>query len=171
MKRFDVVPLTGYHSEIGLLLAALQESTREYRRYLEGIPDDALLFQARPGGHSIGGLLLHMADVELYWVVQVGAGKRVPRSLVPKYECDQYGADWPLPPPMPVADYFAILDRVRETTLETARSFHPDQLVTRKSWKAELSHRWILTHIVAHDSYHGGQAVLLRDLHAAVARS
>ena len=167
MKRFDICPLEGYHPEIGLLLATLQESTREYRRYLEGLPDEAVAFQARPGGHSIGGLLLHMADVELYWVLQVGAGKRIPRNLLPKYDCDQYGADWPAPPAMPVADYFGSLDKVRGISLEAAKGFHPDALISRKSWKAELSHRWILAHVVAHDSYHGGQAVVLRDLFEA----
>jgi uncharacterized damage-inducible protein DinB len=167
MRKLDVEPLEGYHPDVGLLLATLQESTKEYRRYLADLPDEAITYQARSGGHSIGGLLLHMADVELYWVLSVGAGRRIPRDLLPKYECDQYGADWPSPPSLSLEEYVAILDKVRDITLVTARDFHPDTIITRKSWKAELSHRWILGHVIAHDSYHGGQAVVLRDLYEA----
>ncbi|MDQ2985643.1 MAG: DinB family protein [Armatimonadota bacterium] len=171
MKRFGVAPLDGYHPEIGILLAALLESTREYRRYLEGVSEQAITYQSRPGGHSIGGLLLHMADVELYWVLQIGAGKRIPKNLLPKYACDQYAANWPTPPAMPLADYLVLLDQVRGITLATAKTFHPETLIIRKSWKAELNHRWILAHVIAHDSYHGGQAVLLCDLFGALGKA
>jgi uncharacterized damage-inducible protein DinB len=170
LKSFDVQPLPGYHPEIGLLLATLQESTREYRRFLEGLDDEGITFQARPAGHSIGGLLLHIAEVELYWIVQVGAGKRIPKGLLPDYSCSQSKGEWPPPPALPYSQYTSLLDNVREISLAAASEFQPDIRVIRKRWDAELSHRWILSHVIAHDSYHGGQAVLLRDLFDSTAR-
>lgn len=165
----DVAPLPGCHPEVGLLLAALQDSTREYRENLEGTPDEAVTWQARPGGHSIGALLLHMAEVELYWIVEVGAEKQIAEGLMPEFDVDQDAGKWPTVAALPLAEYYALLDKVREVCIETAKTFDPEKVVVPGNWSEGATLRWILAHVVGHDSYHGGQAVLMRDLFDAQA--
>lgn len=124
---------------------------------------ETLTWQPFPGGHSIGALLLHIADVEAYWIETVIAG----RELSPEEQTemlsdstDQYAVDWPTPPAEPFEYYDRILSRVRTRTIETLRSFQvPEDVRTGRS---EYTVRWIVAHALHHESYHGGQAVLLK---------
>ena len=71
IEQFDIVPLPGYEPEIGLLLAAMERNTANYRGNLGRCGKDLIRWRAFPGGHSIGSVLLHLADVEAYWIEQV----------------------------------------------------------------------------------------------------
>lgn len=73
--RIDIVPVSGLNVQVGLLLAALDNTTTEWRQELGDVPDEAVVWQPFPGGHSIGALLLHMADVEAYWLHEIAAGQ------------------------------------------------------------------------------------------------
>lgn len=73
---FDVVPFEGYDPLIGYLLAAMQRNTQNYRDNLGRVGVDALRWSPFDDGHNIGAVLLHIADVEAYWIEQVGAGSR-----------------------------------------------------------------------------------------------
>jgi uncharacterized damage-inducible protein DinB len=42
--------------------------------------------------------------------------------------------------------------------------FDPIKVVVPEGSDEGATLRWILAHVVGHDSYHGGQAVLMRDL-------
>jgi hypothetical protein len=42
----DVAPLADCHPEVGLLLSALQDSTREYRENLDSTVDEAVTWQS-----------------------------------------------------------------------------------------------------------------------------
>lgn len=60
----DVVPIHGLDLQVGLLLAALEDTTRKWREELGDVPEQNIIWQPFPHGHSIGAILLHMADVE-----------------------------------------------------------------------------------------------------------
>lgn len=163
---FDVAPLSGYRSELGLLLATLDDSTREWRENLEEPPVEAIVWQAYPGGHSIGGLILHIADVESHWFEQFAAGRPVDpdeAKLLMGEATDQYAGKWPVPPAEPIEWYLALHDRIRARVKETLmRLDDPAQLFQGR--KNRFTLRWIAAHVVEHDSYHGGQAVLMHEL-------
>jgi len=104
-KLYDIAPLTGMHPEIGLLAAALEDGTREWREELGRVSPDALVWQPFPGGHSIGALILHNIDVEAYWIEQFCAGKNRPEGeerLLLSEETHQYSVEWPKPPKKPL---------------------------------------------------------------------
>ncbi|MBS1715227.1 MAG: DinB family protein [Armatimonadetes bacterium] len=165
MADYDVKPLEGFHPETGLLLAALVDSTREWRENLESPPVEALAWQPSPGSHSIGALILHIVDVESYWFENFAGGReRDPEEtkLFLSEETQQYGASWPLPPAQPVEWYFDLHDRIRERSFEALRGIEPDKEFARRDFTCTL--RWVVAHVVQHDSYHGGQAVLLHEL-------
>ena len=75
MKRIDVPPVEGLNPEVGLLLAMLDDGTREWRGELGEVPEEAAVWQPFPNGHSIGAVILHVAGVEAFWLHQVAAGR------------------------------------------------------------------------------------------------
>lgn len=166
MEREDIAPLPGYHPEIGLLLAALRDSTREWRENLGEPPIEAIVWQPAPGAHSIGALLLHIADVELFWFESfVGGSPPNPEDLkmLMSEEVRQYEGAWPQPPARPIEWYYDLLDRYRERAWKALEGVPSDRFFADGD-EFETSLRWVVSHVVQHDAYHGGQAVLLHEL-------
>lgn len=167
MTPLDVVPIPGLDPEIGLLGAALIDSTREWREELEELKPSAasLTWQAEPGGVSIGALFLHLIETELWWIQTVAGGIPITDAEVKRYrvdEIDQYADKWPQAPEMDLGGYFTMLQEVRERTLAVLGSLgSPDRVVPRPGSETKFTLRWILVHVLQHDSYHGGQAVML----------
>ncbi len=173
MQRFlDIEPVAGFPEQTGLLLAALQESTRQWRDNLGQPKIEAVEWQPWPGSHSIGALILHMVECEVYWLETFVARKRPnPKetALLMSDEIHQYGGRWPKPPEQPLTWYYDLQDTLRARTWEAIRHIEPMHRTERKEFVATL--RWVVAHVVHHDSYHGGQAVLLHEMWKAGRRS
>jgi uncharacterized damage-inducible protein DinB len=171
MKSFDVKPVSGIEPALGLQLAMLANTTWEARDDLGRVGVEALRWQAFPGGHSIGGVLLHVIDVEAYWVERVGAKKRPDPEelkLLMADEIDQGREKWPTPPKRPLSWYYELQDRVRERTIRTVGELGRSDLASERSsggHKMRFTLRGILSHVIQHEAYHSGQAVLLKMLH------
>ena len=165
MKSYDLHPLTDLEPTLGILLSTLDDVTSEWRGELGDVSEETIVWQAYPGGHSIGGLMLHIADVEAYWIEQVAAGRELPQEFLAEVlsaETQQYEMQWPTPPRKPLASFYALQDRVREQTRETLRALADPNLVIRQERRdREFTLRYILNHVVSHEAYHGGQAALL----------
>lgn len=167
-KTYDIAPLPGFEPSIGLLAASLQDSTREWRGELESPPIEAIVWQPFAGGHSIGGSFMHMIDCEISWIEDTAAGWDVDPARFK--ELDPFGptpADgaWTPPPAEPIEWYLAKFDAQRKRTLEAlAELREPDAMRYVEAWDMEFSVRWIVSHVVQHDAYHGGQAVLLHEM-------
>lgn len=163
MIRYDVGPMPGYPAEIGTLLSALEDGTRHWRQELGDVSAEEIVWQPFPGGHSIGALLLHIADVEAYWIETVIAGRELSaeeQAELLSEVTDQYAVNWPVPPLEPFSYYVGILRRVRARTVETLKGFQdPADL---RAGRNEYTVRWIVAHVLHHESYHAGQAVFLK---------
>ena len=163
---FDITPLPGYPEPYGTLLATLQDGTREWRTELTEPTPAEIVWQPYPKSHSIGGVLLHIAEVEAYWIEEFCVGRKIDpeeAKLHMSSEIDQYGGSWPTPPMEPLAYYYDLLDTVRIRTLESVKSFGPPESVKETEWDI-TSMRWVLAHVIGHESYHAGQAVLLAEM-------
>jgi uncharacterized damage-inducible protein DinB len=164
-KLYDVAPLGGFSSDMGLLIAMLQEGTREWREELGRVGKEAVIWQPFPTGHSIGTLMLHIADVEAYWIEKVAAGRKLDpeeQQLLLSNEINQYGVSWPPSPRKPLSYFLEIQDRIRERTIRTLQELgNPNMTVTWRNGKVVFTLRWIVHHVITHEAYHAGQAVLL----------
>lgn len=165
-RYYHIDPLPGYAEPYGTLLATMQDGTREWREEL-GSPDPKLIvWQPVSKGHSIGGIMLHIAECEAYWIEEIALGNTIDPEearLHMTAEIDQYNGSSPTPPEEPIEYYYAILDRVRERTLERFKSMAPASTI-KPQREDTMTLGWILGHILQHESYHGGQAVLLSEL-------
>jgi uncharacterized damage-inducible protein DinB len=167
MRLFDVAPLPDYHPEIGLLLSAMQDSTREWRDNLGDPPVEAITWQPSPQGYSIGALILHLIDAEDFWFCNfVGGQERKPEdsALFLSDELDQYEGQWPAPPEQPIQWYFDLHDRIRIRTFAALQGIEPTRQFDRPERNRKYTLRWIVAHVLEHDSYTGGQAVALHEL-------
>src|SRR5579862_6538964 len=156
----DVAPVAGLEPQIGLLLAMLDDNTREWRKELGAVSDAAVVWQPFPKGHSIGGLILHIADVEAWWLHEVaGQQPRTPeeRDALLSSATDQYAVSWPSPPAQPLPWYLSQHDAVRSRTREIVGALD-DPALERTERSNAFTIRWLLHHVITHEAYHGGQA-------------
>lgn len=152
--------------EIAVLLSLLANTTNEWREMLAVVPPDLVVRQLHADGHSIGAVLLHIADVEGFWLHEGFSGQVRPPEVVDALlskETDQAHVHWPTPPAETVEWYYARLDAVRARTLDLARTLRSaDQVLMHPARLGKTyTARWLLGHVVTHEAYHGGQAVLL----------
>ena len=76
--KFDVKPVPKLDPQIGLLLSMLDEGTWEWRDELEecgNISEEMICWQPVPHGHNIGAVILHIVDVEGFWLHGMAAGQ------------------------------------------------------------------------------------------------
>jgi len=163
--KYEALPDPQAHLELGVLIATLDDGTREWRENLGRVSPEAIVWQPYEDGPSIGGVILHMIDCEAWWLREFAEGEKCdltsPEALYGK-ELSQYGHRWPKPPKKPLKWYFELQDRRRTENIDYIRR-HTDP----NSWhgkKTQATYRWIVAHLVEHDSYHGGQAVLLHEM-------
>ncbi len=162
----DLAPSSCADPELSVLLSLLALTTDKWREELGDVPRHIVTRQTGAGGQSIGGLLLHIADVEGYWLHEAISGQvrppEVTRALLSD-ETDQYNAHWPTPPDQPLKWYYARLDEVRAQTTAWVQTLTSAGQVLAHPTRAERTYtaQWLLGHVLTHEAYHGGQAVLL----------
>ncbi|RYG36810.1 DUF664 domain-containing protein [bacterium] len=165
--RYDLHPPTDFADpEVALLFGALQDGTREWKEELalDGEPSPADL--QRPlfaSGHSIGALLLHIADVEIEWVETRTFG--IPREFIEEkfmggLDTDMENSIWPEPPHLTLAEHFKILQGARARTRRLLSEVEADRLFEHRG--DEYTVRWLLNHLIGHEAYHAGQILLIR---------
>lgn len=168
MKK-DTVPLPGYPEPYGLLCAILQDATIDWRSEIhEDLGPEITTWRPRPGGQSIGAIILHMIIAEVFWFEQFALDRVISaedKELLKWNEIDVDEGHWPDVPSQPLSWYFALHDRFRARTLEAVKSWPAaDFLKDRAGEDWKYSMRWVLGHVVQHEAYHGGQIVMLYDL-------
>jgi uncharacterized damage-inducible protein DinB len=166
-ELFDAAPLAGCQRDLGLLAAVLQDGTREWRWELEGVTEDAIVWQPFPNGHSIGAMMFHIIEAEVYWVEMICKEMPANEALMKEImsaEIKQDEIQWPTPPKKPISYYFELHDQVRARMLKHIETLQdPAAVKTRKN--DDVTVRWVLGHIIQHEAYHGGQIVLLNEIY------
>jgi len=161
----DIEPDPALPLDLGILLATWKDGIREWRDNLGAPPPEAVTWQIYPEGPSIGGILLHLASCDQFWLQEFAEKATLDRTdpaIAYDLSMDQYIPRWPAPPAEPIEWYFDILDRAR-TSVFASIAQHSDSLSEHPNGEYASTYRWIVAHLVQHDSYHGGQAVLLHE--------
>lgn len=160
----DTPPLPGLAAPYDLLASVLQDGTHEWRAELpDDVPVAAVVWQPHPGMHSIGGIMLHIMAIEVIWferfVLRLPLSQEE-RELFMLAETDVDEWRWPTPPLQPLAWYFELHDRIRARMIEGFKNW-PAGETHIEDGDEYLTPRWVLGHVIQHEAYHGGQAVLL----------
>lgn len=164
----DAAPLPGFPEPYGLLCAILQDGSNEWRSELSwgGVDDEAVIWQPYQGSPSIGALVFHMIMAEVYWFERFVLDlpwDPEERKLILVDETDVDEGRWPEPPRQPIQWYFDLHDKVRARTLEAVKRW-PEAHAAKEGHGDQITMRWVLGHVIQHESYHGGQAVMLHEM-------
>jgi uncharacterized damage-inducible protein DinB len=164
----DTAPLPGYPEPYGFLCANLQDATVEWRGEMwdTDIGPDATTWRVRPGGPSIGAIILHMIVTEIFWIEHFVLGRPVEAEdwkLLMWDEIDVDSSKWPDAPNQPLSWYLDLHDRYRTRILEAIKSW-PAAENLMDFHDRQVTPRWVLGHVIQHEAYHGGQIVMLYDL-------
>jgi uncharacterized damage-inducible protein DinB len=163
----DAKPLPGYQEPYGLLCAILQDGTNEWRMELApDLSEEAVVWQPYPGMHSIGAIIFHIIGAEVFWFERFALGTQSnpeERKILMAEETDVDEWTWPTPPRHPISWYFDLQDRIRARTLESVKKW-PSPETAKDLHGQPRTMRWVLGHVIQHEAYHGGQAVLLSRL-------
>jgi uncharacterized damage-inducible protein DinB len=166
----DAHPLPGFPAPYDLLGAVLQDGTKEWRDEIESdLDEEFMVWQPYPRMHSIGAVMLHIMSVEVSWFERFVLGlPRDPeeRKLLMTDEIDVDDWRWPTPPRKPLSWYFELHDGIRARTLEGLKNWPEADLAIDRGDGQARTPRWVLGHVIQHEAYHGGQAVLLSRLKA-----
>ena len=154
------------NGEIALMLAQLDEGTREWLGELpEDLTEAEIAWQPFENGHSIATLCVHIAEVEAFWLHHVACGEPYQDIETPSLDgglIEQDKIEWAAPPPgRPLSYYTDLMASVRARTRELVGKLDDQKRVSTRSDGRKFTLRWLLTHVIGHESYHGGQAVLL----------
>jgi uncharacterized damage-inducible protein DinB len=168
---YDLHSPAELHPELGLLWATLEDGSREWLENMEPAPTrDAMTWQAYPNSPSVGGILLHMISADKFWISEVALGEELDETHPARaydVEVDQDSVKWPAPPDQPWEWYLNLYQEGRKGLLESLKRVSgPEKVLTRPSGNS-FTVRWILAHLVQHDSYHAGQMIALNEMHKA----
>jgi len=168
MNNFRLQSVSAKNPEVGLLLSVLQDGTREWTEEFYDAADDLVNFRLVSGGHCFGGILLHIMAAERYWVDEVIFDLPVdltdPATAYDEV-LDQDGCVWPDAPIQTLDWYFELFKKHRARTIELLIQVENPLKIIQQHERADYSISWIIGHLIQHDSYHGGQCVMLNEFH------
>ena len=126
--------------------------------------------RAFAGANTIGTLLMHVAEAELFWMQAVIKGEALSREQREEYRFDVFGRpDAPQMEPRDVGYFRIRLERVRVITRSALKPLADTDIDALRPWedveageKRDFSVRWILNHLLEHESHHRGQILLLK---------
>ncbi len=159
VRRF-IDPDPTFEGEVAIWVATLDDARRQTKAAVEGLTADELAWKPPGDGNSIGRLLRHLALVELDWVITDLCGEKE----LPPGTPELLKLDGPMAEPglRPLDEFIAALDWARALTKDRLKKFPKGEIEATRTYKGEgqikvFNVRWILYHILDHESQHRGQ--------------
>lgn len=164
-------PVPDFPKEIGFYLSGMDEVRGQLRKAVADLSDEEISAKVLPSVHSIGQLILHIAEAEWWWI----------QCIVAERELDEEEArekahwDVLLDEDFASKNYsarFCIgeIDKISRWTRESLKKFTGRDLERFFGWdrrdgtRMEKSLRWILHHLIDHEAQHKGQILMLKRL-------
>ena len=170
-ERLTLEPIAD-DSQVGLLLAALEDARRRTLRELETVSDEMLASKPADPLNGIGQLLYHVALIEADWLLTDILGlseDRWPAWVAEEFPIDVRDEAGRLSdvPAEPRSTALARLARVRVHLIEALRPMDAVSLHRPRAQPAyDVSPAWALHHLLQHEAEHRSHIALVRDLTA-----
>jgi uncharacterized damage-inducible protein DinB len=170
MSRHVLTPHPGLSTGIGYYMSGMEEVRNQLIEAVKNIPNDLIGKPAFLGAHSIGGLVLHIGEAEWFWMQMVVSGHKLTEE-------DRAAACWDILDEIDRVSSrgfstefcFLEIEKIRNQTRDVLFSFNDSDLeriisFERRGKTTEHSLRWILHHLIDHESQHKGQILMLKRL-------
>jgi len=172
MRRRLLTPHPGLSTGIGYYLSGMEEVRNQLNVAVKNIPNDVIGRPAFLGAHSIGGLVLHIGEAEWFFMQMIVSGHQLTDedSKQPYWDIlddlervarNSYTAEFCLKE----------IEKIRNQTRDVLFSYNDKDLeriisFERNGETTEYNLRWILHHLIDHESQHKGQIFMLKRLMA-----
>lgn len=172
---FDLsLPSEFRNAEIALLAAALNDGTRELRDEFGEVTPEELAYTPVSGRYNAAAVILHHAAVEDKWIRcdLFGESREESDSRFPLFTKELFErGEWPDLGGLTLQEIYRRSDEVRRETLARLALIEDaaQPTVTSPEWRETA--RWVVNHLIGHESYHYGQAVLLVEMARATGRA
>lgn len=169
IPRDVLEPVAGLSREIGFLIAGLQEVRAQTIAVVADMKPDELSRRILPGFHQIGGLVLHLAETEFWWIQSVFAGREATEEERKRFHLeDTTETDFTLKR-YDSNDCIRILNMAHRLSIKTLSGVRDEDLEVmyafpRSGPRFESSLRWILHHLIDHEANHKGQIAMIKRL-------
>ncbi len=156
-------------AQIGLLYAMQQELRERLLKAIAELTPSQMVWVPEDGGNSIGMIVLHIAEAELFWMQYVGTGNDLTPEQKAEFRTTEFGD--PKAPPLPEKPVGWFSERLHEArrttqtfyaTLADAALHDRRPFVDDEGREYEFSLRWIIYHLLEHEAGHRGQILTLR---------
>ncbi len=169
ITRIDLPDPGSQDPEVGLFHRMQQELRQRLISAAAELTPSQLAWVPEKDGNSIGMLLLHIVEAELFWIQYVCIGQELTEEQKEQYRTELFGN--PDAPPLvehPTAWFVERLDESRaiteefHTTLSDAKLEECKHFVDNEDREYEFTIRWILFHLLEHEAGHRAQILVLR---------
>jgi len=165
--RSVIEPPSGLSREIGMMIACLEEVRAQTIGVIADMTKDELCRRLMPTFHQPGGLVLHLAECEFWWIPVVYGHHQITdedRKLA--HLDDSTESDFALKD-IGAEECIETLNTVHQRALEHLRPLADSDLDRVVSFAAhptrnQGSLRWILHHLIDHESHHRGQISMIK---------
>jgi uncharacterized damage-inducible protein DinB len=172
MRRRQLTPHPGLSTGIGYYLSGMEEVRNQLKVAVKNIPDDMIGRPAFLGAHSIGGLVLHIGEAEWFFMQIIVSGHQLTEE-------DRKEPYWDILDDLErvarngyTAEFcLNEVEKIRNQTRDVLFSYNDkdlERIITfeRNGETTEYNLRWILHHLIDHESQHKGQIFMLKRLMA-----
>ncbi len=167
MSRHVLTPVEGFTPGIGLCVSGMEEVREQVNKATVDLTNEEIARRAVPGAHSIGALVLHIGEAELWWIQCVVSGRKLTQE-------ERQAPYWDVlkdPDAFSGKGYSAEfclneIRNIRKRTFDVLGGFTDEDLerifsFERRGVVYEHSLRWILHHLIDHEAQHKGQILML----------
>ena len=146
-------------AQIGLIYGMMEGIRRIVKEKAKKLKPVHLTWQPNRQTNTIGTLLLHIAEAELWWMQEVIAGKPLTKKQKEEFRYDLYGGENTKQIGQTSLDYlFSKMDRVRRQTRRILRKLSDRDLDKVHKFKNDrITYGYILFHLIEHEASHAGQ--------------
>ncbi|MEO6694970.1 MAG: DinB family protein [Ignavibacteria bacterium] len=156
-------------NQISLLIWMLEDLRKITLEGVKHLNREQLFSEPIKGEASIGSYLMHLAEVDIYWL-EVLSGIEQPNEL--KVKCfynKWYDSGDDFDPPketLDINEYLNVNESTRKNFLDHVSSLEEieleDKIIRKgKNKDFEISKKWIIYHIIEHEAHHRGQMFML----------
>lgn len=142
--------------EIGMARAFLAFLRESAILKVEGLDVDQLRWQPAPGANSAGALLMHLSDVERFWIRQVYDGQTISARI-------ERSASFAVPEGWTTGEVVALY-RTEIVAADLVLDAETDAGSPSRAGFRHTTLRWVLFHMVEEVSRHVGHLDLTREL-------
>lgn len=145
------------------------EDLREYTfNGIKHLTREQLFQVPEVGEFPIGAYLMHLAEVDIYWLEILSGIKQSDELKKRAYSDAWYDTKNPAPPDKPLEnnEYYDVLRLTRKNFLDYISTLDDKELNTELTMRwgsgdKSIPRKWIIYHILEHEAHHRGQMFLL----------